>query len=48
MASPSVKLVELWDPVVRLTHWSIAVIVLLNAVLTEGDSLLHILSLIHI
>lgn len=42
MASPSVKLVELWDPVVRLTHWSIAVIVLLNAVLTEGDSLLHI------
>ena len=30
----------LWDPVVRLSHWALALVVLLNAVLTrEGDSL---------
>ena len=34
--------VTLWDPIVRLTHWSIAVVVLLNAVLTEGGSGLHL------
>lgn len=33
---------SLWDPVVRLTHWGIAVSVLLNAVLDEGGSLLHV------
>jgi cytochrome b len=33
---------SLWDPVVRLTHWSIAGVVLLNAVLTEGGSTLHV------
>jgi cytochrome b len=46
MAAPSVSALEkpvtLWDPIVRLTHWSIAVIVLLNAVLTEGGSTIHI------
>lgn len=42
MAAPFVSSVKLWDPVVRLTHWSIAVIVLLNAVLTEGGSSLHV------
>jgi len=33
---------SLWDPVVRLTHWGIAVAVLLNALVTEGGSLTHI------
>ena len=43
MATPlSVKPVSLWDPVVRLTHWAIAVIVLMNAVLTEGGSQIHL------
>ncbi|MGL4309094.1 MAG: cytochrome b/b6 domain-containing protein [Paracoccaceae bacterium] len=32
----------LWDPVIRITHWAIAVIVLLNAVLTDGGSLVHV------
>lgn len=32
----------LWDPVVRLTHWSLALIVLMNAVLTEGGGTLHV------
>ena len=33
---------SLWDPVVRISHWGIALAVLLNAVLTEGGSLIHI------
>jgi cytochrome b len=33
---------SLWDPVVRVSHWGIALAVLLNAVLTEGGSLIHI------
>lgn len=32
----------LWDPVVRLTHWSVAVIVLANALVTRGGSTLHV------
>lgn len=32
----------LWDPVVRVTHWGIAVSVLANAALDEGGSLLHV------
>jgi cytochrome b len=33
---------DLWDPVVRITHWGLAGIVLMNAVVTEGGSLLHV------
>ena len=33
---------SLWDPVVRVSHWGIALAVLLNALLTEGGSLIHI------
>ncbi len=33
---------DLWDPVVRLSHWAIVVVVLMNAVLTEGGSTLHV------
>jgi len=32
----------LWDPVVRLSHWALALVVLGNAVLTEGGSLPHV------
>jgi len=31
-----------WDPVVKITHWSIAIAVLANAVFTEEGSGLHI------
>jgi cytochrome b len=31
-----------WDPVVRITHWSIAAAVLLNGMLTEGGALVHV------
>lgn len=33
---------RLWDPVVRLTHWGIAAAVLVNALVTDGGSLLHV------
>ncbi len=33
---------SLWDPVVRITHWGIAVSVLFNAALDEGGSLFHV------
>lgn len=33
---------SIWDPVVRLSHWGIATVVLLNAVVTEGGSVIHI------
>ena len=33
---------DLWDPVVRISHWGLAVVVLLNAVLTKGGSLIHV------
>ena len=45
MASPqpaNVTAPSLWDPVVRLTHWGIAIAVLLNALVTEGGSLTHV------
>jgi cytochrome b len=32
----------LWDPVVRITHWGIAVAVLLNALVTGGGSVGHV------
>lgn len=31
-----------WDPLVRLTHWGIAAAVLVNGLLTEGDSQIHV------
>ena len=33
---------DLWDPLVRITHWGLAVIVLVNALLTDGGSALHV------
>lgn len=32
----------LWDPVVRLTHWGIALAVVINAAVSEGGSLTHV------
>jgi cytochrome b len=34
--------VRVWDPLVRLTHWSVAVAVLLNAVLLDEESAAHV------
>lgn len=34
----------LWDPVVRLTHWSLAIVVLLNTVVNEAGSVPHVLT----
>lgn len=31
-----------WDPVVRLTHWGIALAVVLNGLIVEDESLVHI------
>jgi cytochrome b len=45
MARPSRSKVappDLWDPVVRITHWGLAAIILMNVVLTEGGSVLHV------
>lgn len=33
---------DLWDPVVRISHWGLAVIVLANAVFTRGGSGWHV------
>ena len=40
--TPAAAPPSLWDPVVRITHWGIAVSVLVNAALDEGGSLLHV------
>lgn len=49
MAAPQIKAkaaserhVTLWDPVVRITHWGIAIVVLGNALVTKGGSLVHV------
>lgn len=43
MAAPRTRpAVSLWDPVVRLTHWGAAGIVLGNALISEGGSLIHV------
>ncbi len=31
-----------WDPLVRLTHWGVALAVVLNGLLVEGGSIVHI------
>ncbi len=33
---------DLWDPVVRISHWGLAVIVVANAVVTRGGSPWHV------
>lgn len=43
MASPQTRShVTLWDPIVRITHWGSAGIVLTNALITKGGSVLHV------
>jgi cytochrome b len=41
-AEPSVAPPAIWDPVVRLTHWGIAIAVLGNGLLDEGGSVTHV------
>lgn len=41
-AATAVAPPSLWDPVVRLTHWGIAVAVLVNALVSAGGSLTHV------
>jgi cytochrome b len=33
---------DLWDPIVRVTHWGLAVVIVMNALLTKGGSLVHV------
>lgn len=33
---------RLWDPVVRVTHWGVALAVLANGLITEGGSEIHV------
>lgn len=43
MAAPRIQShVTLWDPVVRITHWGTAGVVLANALVTKGGSLAHV------
>lgn len=41
-AAAAIEPPSLWDPIVRLTHWGIAVAVLANALVTKGGSLTHV------
>lgn len=40
--SAQARTISAWDPVVRITHWGIALIVVLNGLMTEGGSAFHI------
>jgi cytochrome b len=42
IASESAAPTRKWDPVVRITHWSIMVAILLNALVTEDGSTAHV------
>lgn len=37
----SVRDIAVWDPLVRLIHWSLALTILLNGAITEEESKLH-------
>jgi cytochrome b len=41
-APSTVAAPALWDPIVRLTHWGIALVVVINALINEGGSLIHV------
>lgn len=34
--------VALWDPLVRISHWGLAIVVIANALITRGGSALHV------
>jgi cytochrome b len=43
MAMPDQSTGErVWDPLVRLTHWTIALAIVVNGILIDGDALAHI------
>lgn len=37
----SPRIIPVWDPLVRLIHWSLALIILLNGFVTDPESKLH-------
>jgi cytochrome b len=39
---PGAPAPSLWDPVVRLTHWGIALVVVVNALISDGGGLTHV------
>ena len=39
--NPDVQSVVVWDPLVRLIHWLLAVTILLNSTIVEDESKLH-------
>lgn len=41
-AHPATRAVRVWDPLVRITHWTIAAAVVLNALIVDDDSLAHV------
>lgn len=41
-AAPGAEVGPSWDPVVRVTHWSVAAAVLLNGIVTEGGGRIHV------
>ncbi len=38
---PQAATVRVWDPLVRLVHWSLALAIVLNATVVEDESLMH-------
>lgn len=35
------QVIPVWDPLVRLTHWGLVLMILLNSAVTDDDGLLH-------
>jgi cytochrome b len=42
MAEPHLHTERSWDPIVRITHWVVALAILLNGLIDEGGSVLHV------
>jgi len=42
MAAPHLHTERSWDPIVRITHWVVALAILLNGLIDEGGSVLHV------
>jgi cytochrome b len=38
---PGAREIAVWDPLVRLVHWGLALTILANAVFTDADGQLH-------
>ncbi|MGX1308605.1 cytochrome b [Amorphus suaedae] len=42
MAEAELHSERIWDPIVRITHWVVALAILLNGLIDDGGSVLHI------